>query len=191
MKTLHIYHTYHCITGFSPTGLLILPTVYFSKMDIEQTVKDLQAQNAQFQQMLLAMGKGKEDLTALLLEDKKKKSKKAVRILNLRRRPKTQDLATPSNTEGSLEEDHNVEIVEEEADYSEGQYPLVDDKYKELEDRLSAMEIQQIPGLDVGDLGLVSGLVIPSNFKVPTFALYDGVSCPKMHLKSYVCKIQP
>ena len=95
---------------------------------MEQTVKDLHAQNAQFQQMLLAMGKGQEDLTALILKDKKKKSKKAASILNLRRRPKTQDLATPSNTEGSLEEDHNMEIVKEEADYSEEQYPPADDK---------------------------------------------------------------
>ena len=88
---------------------------------MEQTVKDLQAQNAQFQQMLLAMGKGQEDLTTLLLKDKNKKSKKAARILNLRRRPKTLDLATPSNIGDSLEEDHNVEIDEAEADYSEEQ----------------------------------------------------------------------
>ena len=131
------------------------------------------------------MGKGQEDLTALLLKDKKKKSKKTARILNLRRRPKTQDLATPSDTVVSLEENHNVEIDEEEADYSEEQYPLTDDKYKELEDRLNAMEIQQIPGLDLGDMGLVPGLVIPPKFKVPTVALYDGVSCPKMHFEPW------
>ena len=57
-------------------------------MDMEQTVKDLQAQNAQFQQMLLAMGKGQKDLKALLLKDKRV----------------------------SLEEDHNLEI--DEAGYS-------------------------------------------------------------------------
>ena len=71
---------------------------------MEQTVKDLQAQNAQFQQMLLAMGKGQEDLKALLLEDQG----------------------------ASLEEDHNVEIDEAEADYSEEQYPPTDDKYNQL-----------------------------------------------------------
>ena len=37
---------------------------------MEQMVKDLQAQNAQFQQMFLAMAKGQEDLKALLLKDK-------------------------------------------------------------------------------------------------------------------------
>ena len=47
---------------FLPYRSPYLPTVYFSKMDMEQTVKDLQAQNAQFQQMLMAVGKGQEDL---------------------------------------------------------------------------------------------------------------------------------
>ena len=53
------------------------------------------------------------------------------------------------------------------------------------------MEIQRVPGLDFEELGLVSGIVIPPKFKVPLFAKYDGVSCPKMHLRSYVRKIQP
>ena len=76
-------------------------------------------------------------------------------------------------------------------DYSEEQYPPVDDKYKKLEDRLNAMEIQRVPELDFKELGLVSRVVIPQKFKVPTFAKYDGVSCPKLHLRSYVRKIQP
>ena len=53
------------------------------------------------------------------------------------------------------------------------------------------MEIQRIPGLDFGELGLVSGVVIPHKFKALIFAKYDGVSCPKLHLRSYVQKIQP
>ena len=53
------------------------------------------------------------------------------------------------------------------------------------------MEIQRVPGLDFKELGLVSGVVIPQKFKVPAFAKYDGVSCPKLHLRSYVRKIQP
>ena len=147
LKTLHIYLTYHCIAGFSFSGFLILPTIYFSKMDMEQTMKDLQAQNAHFQQMFLAMAKGKENLKALLLKDKKKKPKKSIGVLNLGRRPggpvkRALDLSTPSNMGDSLEEDHNLEIDEVEADYSEEQYPPTDDKYKQLEDRLSAMEIQ-------------------------------------------------
>ena len=45
-------------------------------------------------------------------------------------------------------------------------------------------------GLDFEELGLVSGVVIPQKFKVSVFAKYDGVLCPKMHLRSYVRKIQ-
>ena len=69
--------------------------------------------------------------------------------------------------------DHPESEEEEEVDYSEEQYPPTDDKYKQLEDRLNAMEIQKVPGLDFEELGLVSGVVIPQKFKVPTFAKYD------------------
>ena len=100
---------------------------------MEQTVKDLQAQNAQFQQIFLAMAKGQEDLKTLLL--KYKKSKKSVGVLNLRRRPRgpvkrALDLSNPSNMGDSLEEYHNLDIDEIEAGYSEEQYPPIDDKYK-------------------------------------------------------------
>ena len=53
------------------------------------------------------------------------------------------------------------------------------------------MEIQRIPRLDFEELGLLSGVVILQMFKAPVFAKYDGVSCPKLHLCSYVRKIQP
>ena len=53
------------------------------------------------------------------------------------------------------------------------------------------MEIQKVPGLDSKDIGLSSGVVIPHKFKAHVFAKYDGVSCPKLHLRSYVRKIQP
>ena len=53
------------------------------------------------------------------------------------------------------------------------------------------MEIQQVPGLDFEELGMVFGVVIPPKFQVPTFSKYDGLSCPKLHLRSYVRKIQP
>ena len=55
-------------------------------MALEQTVKDLQAQNAQFQEMMLSLSKGQEELKALLLE--KKKDKKAVSFINPGRRRK-------------------------------------------------------------------------------------------------------
>ena len=87
--------------------------------------------------------------------------------------------------------DHPESKEEEEVDYSKEQYPPADDKYKQLEDRLNAMEIQKVPGLDFEELGLVSGVIIPQKFKVSTFAKYDGISCPYLHLRSYVRKIQP
>ena len=56
-KHASTYHaSYH--DRFLPFRSPYPPVVYFSKMDMEQTVKDLQAQNAQFQQMFLAMAKG-------------------------------------------------------------------------------------------------------------------------------------
>ena len=53
------------------------------------------------------------------------------------------------------------------------------------------MEIQKVHGLNFEELGLVSGVVIPPKFKNPTFSKYDRVSYPKLHLRSYVQKIQP
>ena len=46
-------------------------------MDLEQTVKDLQAQNMQFQQLLMTLAKGQDELKTLLAEERKKKTKKA------------------------------------------------------------------------------------------------------------------
>ena len=47
-------------------------------------------------------------------------------------------------------------VSDNDTDFDEDQYPPAEDKYKQLEDRLSAMEIQKIPVLDFGDLGLAS-----------------------------------
>ena len=82
-------------------------------MAVEQTVKDLQAQNAQFQQMFLALAKGQEDLKALITKEKKKKEKKLVGVLNMGRRfrrPAKQalDFATLSN-EGDNQEEKPTE----------------------------------------------------------------------------------
>ena len=58
-------------------------------MDIEQTVKDLQAQNSQCQQLLMTLAKGQEDLKALLEkkeQEKGKKKKKRIGVATLGRR---------------------------------------------------------------------------------------------------------
>ena len=150
-------------------------------MSLEQTVKDLQAQNAQFQQMFLTLTQGQEDLKALIVKKKAKKAKKPVRVLSVgRRRPANRalDFATPSkrgdnqdeDDEESQEGDNNPASEEDEPDYIEEQYPPAGDKYKWLEDRLNAMEIQRVPSLDFEELGLVPGVVIPHKFKVLIFA---------------------
>ena len=101
-------------------------------MDLEQMVKDLQAQNAQFQQLFLTLSKGQEELKTFLVEEKKKKTKKITGILNMGRRVqgKTRralDFATTSS-EKDNQDGKGREIVvqpeseDEEEDYSEEQY---------------------------------------------------------------------
>ena len=75
---------------------------------------------------------------------------------------RTLDFATSSckkdNQDGKGKEtvvQSESEEEEEEEDYSEEQYPPADDKYKHLEERLSVMEIQKVPGLDFEELDLV------------------------------------
>ena len=114
-------------------------------MDIEQTVKDLQAQNSQFQQLLITLEKGQEDLKAMLEKEKEKdkeKKKKRAGVATLGRRfenqarrvldfPSTSDeglgkgkgVVVPSESEAEEEEE------EEDEDYSEQQYPPAGDKY--------------------------------------------------------------
>ncbi|XP_058733008.1 uncharacterized protein LOC131604592 [Vicia villosa] len=85
---------------------------------------------------------------------------------------------------GSVKQDE-----EEEEYYYEEEYP--EDKYRQLEERMKAVEIQKVSGIDFEELRLISGVVIPPKFKTPTFAKYDGVSCPKLHLKSYSMSMGP
>ena len=55
-------------------------------MALEQTGKDLQTQNAQFQQMIMALAKGQEELKAMIVKEKTKKPKKPAGVVNLGRR---------------------------------------------------------------------------------------------------------
>ena len=136
----------------------------------------------------------------------KKKTKKLVVFLNMGKRFKglvrrALDFEIPLNEDDNQEkDDESVKAKENknlgscqdsDEDYSIEQYPPADDRYKQLEDRLNVMEIQKVSGPDFEELDLILGVVIPHKFKVPTFAKYDGVSCPKLHLRSYVQKIQP
>ena len=72
-------------------------------MDLEKTVKDLQVQKSQFQETLLALAKGQQDMVALL-EAKKKPKRKA--LVNMGRRFKESVRQIPV-VEDSSEEDEN------------------------------------------------------------------------------------
>ena len=147
--------------------------------------------------MFISLAKGQEDLKALILKEKKKK-KKAFGILIKGRRLgewlKRQVDLTSSSKEGENQEeekDPSPAMSDNDTDYNDEHYPPAEDRYNQLEDRLSSMEVQRILGIDFEELGLVSGVIIPQKFKAPIFAKYDRVSCPKLHLRSYVRKIQP
>ena len=86
MKALHEYISFIININRSLQQVPHLSTVYFSKMDLEQTVKDLQSQNTQFQQLLMTLAKRQEELKILLAEERKKKTKKVTRVLNMGRR---------------------------------------------------------------------------------------------------------
>ena len=131
-------------------------------MALEQTVKELQAQSAQFQETLLNLAKEQNELMALIA--KKKKTRKSVSIFNMGRRfrgpaKQVQTFDIPSDEDENQEEygkiikaekgsnlGSNKIPDEEEEDYSDEQYPPGDEKYKQLEDRLNVMEIQRVYG---------------------------------------------
>ena len=100
-------------------------------MDLEQTVKDLQAQNSQFQQLLMTLAKGQEDLK-VLLEKNKEKKKKRPGVATLGRRfehqarrvlefPSTSDEGAGKGKGTAVPSESEVEEEEEEEgeDYSE------------------------------------------------------------------------
>src|SRR4051812_31776948 len=180
------------MTGFSSLRCLFQS----EEMESEASIKNLEVQNAQVQVAILELAKGQQELKALILK-KKKKPKESAGLSYLGRKIKipVKKIKKPPipETVGDGEQEDNQSnqgsakpslSSNEEEDHSGDEQD--DDKYQQLEDR-----IQKIPGLDFNDLGLVSDVVISPKFKVPTFAKYDGVSCPKLHLRSYVRKIQP
>ena len=144
------------ITGFSSSSLFIS-----AEMPTDQAIKALQAKNAQFQEMFSNMAKGQENLKTLILKEKKKKKK--VVLLNMghkfgNRLRQEADMSLSSKEGENQEEEKGPSpvVFDNDTDFDEEQYPA-EDRYKKLEDCLSAMEIQKIPGLDFGDLGMASG----------------------------------
>lgn len=174
---------------------LIFSLFISAEMALEQTVKDLQAQNAQFQELILNLSKGQDELKTLLAK-KKKKTRRSGGLINLGRRfrgpIKTKEQVDDYESENSEKEGGSLHDTVGDSDSEANYYhDPNEDKYKMLVDRMNAMELQKSSGLDFEDLSLISGVVIPIGFKVPAFVVYDGVSCPKLHLRSYVRRIQP
>ena len=170
-------HIIHIIAGTLFDRLLTLFAVYRSlvmnpESSNEQSIKALQAQNAQFQELIMNLTQGQQDLKALLVKKKKKRTVP----FNIGRRfgntlQNEADQAGSSVGKGSPQGGRapSPVVSDNETDFNDEQYPPAEDKYKQLEDRLNAMEIQQVPGLDLGDLGLSTGVIIPRKFKAPSF----------------------
>ena len=59
-------------------------------MDLEQTVKDLQIQNSQFQENLLNLAKGQQEIMAFLITKKKTKKKVVINMGKRFKRPARQ-----------------------------------------------------------------------------------------------------
>lgn len=58
-----------------------------------------------------------------------------------------------------------------------------------MEEKFKSLEVHTTPCLDVVDMCLVPGLVIPHKFKVLDFDKYKGINYPKTHLRAYCYKI--
>src|ERR1051325_11015484 len=108
-------------------------------MALEQTVKDLHAQNAQFQEMFTNLAQGQKDLKELII---KKKKKKTIGILNIGKRNRVLvNVVTQltfsdkrEETKGSVKADegsHHGSQEEEGKGYMSEQYPPDDEKYKQ------------------------------------------------------------
>ena len=63
-------------------------------------------------------------------------------------------------------------------------------KLEFIEERLKMVEgLDAYSLVDASKMSLVSDLVLPSKFKVPTFDKYDGIKCPSAHLYMYCRKM--
>lgn len=63
------------------------------------------------------------------------------------------------------------------------------ERLRALENKVKAIEGNDIFGSTTMNMRLVSNLVIPAKFKTPDFEKYKGQTCPKSHLVMYFRKM--
>ena len=107
-----------------------------SEPTTEQAIKALQAQNAQFQELVMSLAQGQQELKTLI---QKKKKKKRTVLFNPRRRyrkgPQNEaDQATSSVGKDSPQGGRapSPVVSENETDYNDEQYPPAEDRYRTL-----------------------------------------------------------
>ncbi|XP_050919226.1 uncharacterized protein LOC127136743 [Lathyrus oleraceus] len=58
-------------------------------------------------------------------------------------------------------------------------------RFQMMEERFKAMQGPDTFGLDAADMCLVPDVKIPPKFKVPSFEKYQGITCPKTHIRAF------
>ncbi|XP_077247313.1 uncharacterized protein LOC143887087 isoform X2 [Tasmannia lanceolata] len=96
-------------------------------------------------------------------------------------------------------------VLPEIEDFDEGQYAAENclpnlgnpDKAQELADQIEkltrdmeTMKCQGPKNLDMSEFMIAPGVVLPPKFKMPDFDKYDGMGCPRSHLKSVIPLLQ-
>ncbi|KAE8676653.1 hypothetical protein F3Y22_tig00111582pilonHSYRG00356 [Hibiscus syriacus] len=71
-------------------------------------------------------------------------------------------------------------------------YEQFEDEFKRLNEAIKDMKVFNASHkeLEARELSLVPDLVIPHEFRVPNFEIYDGTSCPLIHLKMFCRRME-
>ena len=78
-------HNRSSVTGLLSSSLFISAIIMSTEPSTEQAIKALQAQNAQFKELVMSLAKGQQDLKTLILKERKKKKKRTI-LFNTGRR---------------------------------------------------------------------------------------------------------
>ncbi|XP_050902843.1 uncharacterized protein LOC127115307 [Lathyrus oleraceus] len=65
----------------------------------------------------------------------------------------------------------------------------IERRFQMMEERFKAMQGPDTFGLDPADMCLVPDVKIPPKFKVPSFEKYQGITCPKTHIRAFCRKM--